>query len=93
MIEVFHYPLYFAWRWEYGFPYVFHYYIAKEARSFKVALQCGRWFKNYFKKRGYQHLIMNAHSEDFQIQKAIEYFFRIKSYAEVNQHKFYIVEV
>lgn len=93
MIEVFHWPLYFAWRWEHGFPYVVHYYISKDARSLATARSCGKWFKEYFRQRGFTHLLLNARLEDDRIQKAIEYYFKAEPYGDADQHKFYLVEV
>lgn len=93
MIEVFDPPLYFAWRWERGLPYVVHFYITRAARSLRMARWAMGRLRNYFKRRGLRTLLMNARSGEPRVQHAIEYYFKTKAYAEADEHKFYLVEV
>lgn len=74
-------------------PYVVHFYVAKEARSFKTALWSINQLKKYFQQRGFKYIMMNARSEDVGIQKAIEHHFRVKPYGQADGHQFYLVEV
>lgn len=93
MIEVLDPPLYFAWRWEHGFPYVVHFYVAEEARTFAVARHSVLQLRKYFQERGFRRVYLNARLEDVRIQKAIQHHFRVKPYGEADGHVFYLVEV
>lgn len=93
MIEWLDPPLYFAWRWEHGMPYVVHFYVAKDYRSYRTAVQAITQMKEYFQIRGFKHILMNARLEDTKIQKAIEHHFRVKPYGQADGHQFYLVEV
>lgn len=93
MIEVFQPPVYFAWRFENGLPYVIHFYVRRTIRSFPTALKAIREMRRYFRERGMNRILMNARSEEPRIQKAIEHHFRVKPYAQADGHHFYFVEV
>lgn len=93
MIECFEPPLYFAWRWEHGMPYVVHFYVTKNERSVTTALWSINKMKVYFQTRGFHHIMMNARIEDVGIQKAIEHHFNVKPYGQADGHQFYLVEV
>ena len=93
MIEVFDPPLYFAWRWEQNLPYVVHFYVAKQARSFVASLACVKQLRAYFAELGFHRILLNARCEEPRIQRAIEHHFKVRSYGAADAHKFYLVEV
>lgn len=93
MTEIFDPPLYFAWSIQNGLPYVKHFYVQETARTWRTSLRAAQRLREYFKALGATYIYMNAMCSDTRVQKAIEWFFKVKPYSEAEDHKFYLVEV
>jgi hypothetical protein len=93
MTEIFEPPLYFAWNYSNGLPHVVHFYVQESARSWRTSLKAARRLREYFRDLGATYFYMNAMCADKRVQKAIEWFFKVKPYSEAEDHKFYLVEV
>lgn len=93
MIEIFEPPLYFAWDYSNGLPHVVHFYVQTAHRTPDVARNAAKRLREYFRNLGATYIYMNAMCADKRVQKAIEWFFKVKPYSEAEGHKFYLVEV
>ncbi len=82
---------FFTVKTAWGFPAIQHFCVGKEYRSMGNARKLIKAVKDIVCELGFKKMLL--HSDKPYLHKMIEYYFKTKSYKEIDKRKFYLVEV